>query len=388
MAVMKPKLLIMGVHLNSEAYPNTRFRIEGLKQSDQIEVSEMNFPMSTGNLYKAGGLFRKILAGIRGMFAHFMVTLKYVFSEKPDIVYVPYPAVFVVFLLSWLPGKLKPKHIFVDAFISPYDTIVNDRALLKKNSVLARILYRLEKRAYLFSTKVIVDTPQNLDFLVSVFLLEKSKLVSIPLSTDEHQFKPEKYRAEIGICRVLFVGTLVPLHGIQTILNAVSILSDRRDITFRIIGDGQEAGKVEHWKLNNVTTLYWQRDWLPSALMAKEIKRADICLGIFGIGNKTQRVCPFKIYAYASVGRPIITGSTDWTEKFQAEAGERFFETTPVGDAEKLADLILALANDPERREKWALASRKLYELHLSNAIANEKLLACLLSFNASPSAA
>lgn len=388
MPVMKPKILIMGVHLNSEAYPNTRFRIEGLKQSDQIEVSEMNFPMSTGNLYRAGGLFRKILAGIRGMFAHFMVTLKYVFSEKPDIVYVPYPAVFVVFLLSWLPGKLKPKRIFVDAFISPYDTIVNDRALLKKNSVLARILYRLEKRAYLFSTKVIVDTPQNLDFLASVFLLEKSKLVSIPLSTDEHQFKPEKYRAEIGICRVLFVGTLVPLHGIQTVLNAVSILSDRPDITFRIIGDGQEAGKVEHWKLNNVTTLYWQKDWLPSALIAKEIERADICLGIFGSGHKTQRVCPFKIYAYAGVGRPIITGSTDWTEKFQAEAGEKFFETTPVGDAEKLADMILALANDPTRREKLALASRRLYELHLSNAIANEKLLACLLSFNASPSAA
>ena len=381
MAVMKPKLLIMGVHLNSEAYPNTRFRIEGLKQSDQIEVSEMNFPMSTGNLYKAGGLFWKILAGIRGMFAHFMVVLKYVFSGKPDIVYAPYPAVFMVFLLSWLPGKLKPKRIFVDAFISPYDTIVNDRALRKKNSVLARILYRIEKRAYLFSTKVIVDTPQNLDFLASVFLLEKSKLVSIPLSTDEHQFKPEKYRAEIGICRVLFVGTLVPLHGIQTILNAVSILSDRRDIVFRIVGDGQEAGKVEHWKLNNVTTLYWQRDWLPSALIAKEIERADICLGIFGSGYKTQRVCPFKIYAYAGVGRPIITGKTDWTDKLIEQTGEKFLETTPVGDAEKLAGMILKLADDSAQREKLALASRKLYDRYLSNSIANAKLLDCLLSY-------
>ena len=381
MAVMKPKLLIMGVHLNSEAYPNTRFRIEGLKQSDQIEVSEMNFPMSTGNLYRAGGLFRKILAGIRGMFAHFMVTLKYVFSEKPDIVYVPYPAVFVVFLLSWLPGKLKPKRIFVDAFISPYDTIVNDRALLKKNSVLARILYRLEKRAYLFSTKVIVDTPQNLDFLASMFLLEKLKLAAIPLSTDEHQFKPEKYGAEIGICRVLFVGTLVPLHGIQTILNAVTILSARRDITFRIIGDGQEAYKIEDWKLNNVSTLYWQRDWLPSALIAKEIERADICLGIFGSGHKTQRVCPFKIYAYAAVGRPIITGKTDWTDKLIEQTGEKFLETTPVGDAEKLARMILKLADDSAQREKLALASRKLYDRYLSNNIANAKLLDCLLSY-------
>lgn len=379
MAMMKPKLLIMGVHLNSEAYPNTRFRIEGLKQSDQIEVSEINFSMSTGSLYKDGGLARKILAGIRGMFAHFMVVQKYVFSEKSDIVYVPYPAIFVVFLLSWLPGKLQPKRLVVDAFISLYDTVVNDRALLKESSLLARILYRIEKRAYLFSTKVIVDTPQNLDFLASIFLLERLKLVSIPLSTNEQQFKPEKYLAEIGMCRVLFVGTLVPLHGIQTILNAVGILSERRDITFRIIGDGQEAGKVEHWKLNNVTTLHWQRDWLPSALIAKEIERADICLGIFGSGHKTQRVCPFKIYAYACVGRPIITGKTDWTEKLIEQTGEKFLETTPVGDAEKLAGMILKLADDSDLREKLALASRKLYDRYLSNSIANEKLLDCLL---------
>ena len=336
--------------------------------------------MSTGNLYKAGGLARKILAGIRGMLAHFMVVQKYVFSEKSDIVYVPYPAIFVVFLLSWLPRKLQPKRLVVDAFISLYDTVVNDRALLKESSLLARILYRIEKRAYLFSTKVIVDTPQNLDFLASIFLLEKYKLVSVPLSTDEHQFKPKKYRAEIGICRVLFVGTLVPLHGIQTILNAVSILSERRDITFRIIGFGQEAGKVEHWKLNNATTLYWQRDWLPSALIAKEIERADICLGIFGSGHKTQRVCPFKIYAYAGVGRPIITGKTDWTEKLIEQTGEKFLETTPVGDAEKLAGMILKLADDSDQREKLALASRNLYDRYLSNSIANEKLLDCLQS--------
>jgi glycosyltransferase involved in cell wall biosynthesis len=380
MPATKPKLLILGVHLNSEAYPNTRFRLEGLQGTDAIAVSEINVPMSTGSLYKTGGFLRKIGSVIRGVFAHFMVLLKYVFSGKADIVYVPYPAVFVVFLLSWLPPGLRPKRLFVDAFISLYDTVVNDRALLKEDSVLARFLYRIEKRAYLFSTKIIVDTPQNLDFLASTFLLEKSKLLSIPLSTDEHQFQAENYRVEAGVCRVLFVGTLVPLHGIQTILDAASILSNRRDIAFRVIGDGQEAYRIEDWKLNNSASLHWERKWLSSKLVANEIQQADICLGIFGKGDKTRRVCPFKIYAYASVGRPIITGKTDWTEKLFEQTREQFLETTPVGDAEKLAGMISKLADDSGLREKLALASRKLYEHYLSNSIANEKLLDCLLS--------
>jgi len=387
MPVTKPKLLIIGVHLNSEAYPNTRFRIEGLKHSEQIEVSETNFPLSTGNLYKTGNPFGKISSGIRGIVAHFIVVSKYIFSRKPDVVYVPYPAVFVVFLLSLLPAKLRPKRLFVDAFISLYDTVVNDRALLKERSVLARILYRIEKRAYLFSTKTIVDTPQNLDFLHATFLIDKSRLAAIPLSTDEHQFQPSVYRARAGTCRVLFVGTLVPLHGIQTILDAAALLSGRHDITFKIIGDGQEAGRIEHWLSNNPAALQWERKWLPSASIAKEIGQADICLGIFGNGNKTRRVCPFKIYAYAGIGRPIITGDTDWTEALRQQTGEQFFETTPVGNAEQLAKMIVRLADDSGLRENLALASRKLYERHLSNAIANEKLLACLLSFNASPSA-
>ncbi len=388
MPVKKPNLLILGVHLNSEAYPNTRFRIEGLKLSEQVDVTAVNFSMSTGNFNKTGGTIRKVLSSIRAVFAHFLVVLKYIVSVKPDIVYVPYPAVFVVFLLSRLPKKLQPKRLFVDAFISMYDTVVNDRSLLKEGSVLARILYRVEKAAYIFSTKVIVDTPQNLNFLHAMFQIDKSKLESIPLSTDEQQFQAIDYRAQAKTCRVLFVGTLIPLHGIQTILDAATILSGRDDIAFRIVGDGQEASKVEHWKAKNTSALHWERKWQPSASIAKEIEQADICLGIFGTGNKTQRVCPFKLYAYAGVGRSIITGSTDWTEKLLRQSNEQFFETTPVGDAEKLAQMIVRLADDSTLRENLALASRKLYEKHLSNSIAHDKLLACLLTFNANPSTA
>ena len=374
-------LLILGVHLNSEAYPNTRFRLQDLKQSGMFDVTEINYPMSGENLSSSRGVFRKIAAVARGILAHLVVIARYALSAKPDYVYVPYPAVFVLYLISWLPARFRPVRIFTDAFISIYDTVVNDRSLLKRESLAARLLYRMEKRAYSLSTKIIVDTPQNARHLCALFSLHESKVTAIPLSTDENNFRPAPYSGGMqGNCRVLFVGTLVPLHGIETILEAAVILSDRKDIVFRIVGDGQDARKIEAWKSRHDLPLQWVRTWQSSEEVALEILNSDICLGIFGAGDKTQRVCPFKFYAYAAIGRPIITGATDWTRDVLSQAGEQPFETVPVADAVALADRICRLADDSALRKTLSIGSRRFYEHNLSNKIANEKLTSCISS--------
>ena len=376
----KKKLLVIGVHLKTEAYPNTLFRLKDLMHSDAFEASEINFPMSAERFSTRRHVFQGIWSAIRAALAHAVVIARYLVSSKADLVYVPYPGVFVLFLLSLLPAALRPRALVIDAFISLYDTIVTDRRLLKSSGLSAHILYWMERRAYSISTKVIVDTPQNARFLRALFNLEESKVVAIPLSTDEEHFQVNHYSAKSGICRVLFVGTLVPLHGIQTILDAAEILANRKDIVFKLIGDGQEAPIVEQWQLMHPDTLLWERKWQSSAIIANEIEQADICLGIFGAGAKTQRVCPFKLYAYACVGRPIITGHTEWSSELASQDGAAYFETVPVGDAGKLAAMIAQLADDSSRRQKLAAGSRLLYERELSNKIANDQLLRCLFS--------
>jgi len=174
---------------------------------------------------------------------------------------------------------------------------------------------------------------------------------------------------------------LVPLHGIETILEAASILSNRKDIVFRIVGDGQDARKIEAWKSRHDVPLQWVRTWKTSEEVAREILNSDICLGIFGAGDKTQRVCPFKFYAYAAIGRPVITGATAWTDDVLKADGERFFETVPVADAVALAERISRLAGDAGMRKSLAIGSRNFYVKNLSNKIANELLATCISSF-------
>jgi glycosyltransferase involved in cell wall biosynthesis len=215
--------------------------------------------------------------------------------------------------------------------------------------------------------------------LCTLFDLPESKVKAIPLSTDEDHFKPIPYRPEAGITRVLFVGTLVPLHGIKTILGAATLLSDRPDIHFKLIGGGHEAPVVESWLQTSKVTLEWEREWQPSEKIAEEISRADICLGIFGSGNKAHRVCPFKIYAYASMGRPIITGDTDWLQETGKQLGWEPFASVPVSDPAALAAKIVQLIESPSERIRIAENARKFYEKRLSNEAALGELTKHLL---------
>jgi glycosyltransferase involved in cell wall biosynthesis len=208
-----------------------------------------------------------------------------------------------------------------------------------------------------------------------MFNLPATQVLAIPLSTNETEFTPIAHAPPNSVCTVLFVGTLIPLHGIAFILDAISRLAHRQDIGFRLVGDGQESAKIAAAIKPLGSRLVWVQGWQSSAQLAAEIANADICLGIFGEGNKTQRVCPFKLYAYAAMGRATITGDTQWLrESGAAEA----FASVPVGNGLALANRIASLAESPVERAALASASRAFYEKQLSNAVALEQLVDCL----------
>ncbi|MCR4303661.1 MAG: glycosyltransferase [Gallionella sp.] len=367
-------LLVLGVHLKSEGYPNTLYRLREMEASGLFQMSEINVPMWSESTQNRHGLSRLTRNLWRAVIAHIAVTIRYLAATRPERVYVPYPAVFVLFLLSWLPAWRRPGYVVADVFISLYDTIVLDRRLIKQGGLTARMLKWIETRAYAGADKLVADTPQNARFLCEIFKLPEAKIIAVPLSTDEIHFKYTPYLPSHGVCRVLFVGTMIPLHGMETILEAANLLSERSDIHFKLIGDGQDAPIVEARLRAHMPNLEWERTWQSSQQIAEEISRADICLGIFGAGGKAQRVCPFKIYAYASMGRAVITGETRWLRETVQPLGETF-ASVPVNNAAALAAKIIQLADAPALRANLAANSRQFYENHLSNQAALRQLV-------------
>lgn len=375
----RTRLLVLGVHPRSEGYPNVLFRLKDLARVRLFEITEINRPawVARSGWQASRG---RLAALARFVSAHVRVLWCYLHSPAADAVYVPYPAPFVLLLLSLLPRRRRPRWLVADAFLSIYDTVVNDRGLLRRNGLPARFLHWAEALAYRVADRVLCDTRLNAQMLAREFGVPPSRIRVAPLSIDERHFASRAYLPRGAACRVLFVGSFVPLQGVETVARAMLMLVPRRDLTVRLIGDGQEAPRVERLRPRAAEALGWQRRWLSSAELAEEIGAADLCLGIFGETAKAQRVCPLKLYAYAAVGRPIITADTDWTRQVASSLGYSPFVTVPAGDPCALARAIADLAQDHAQRAALAEASRRFYRDHLGNARGLEIVTRALLA--------
>jgi glycosyltransferase involved in cell wall biosynthesis len=359
------RVLVVGVHQATDAYPNTRYRLEHLQR--RFDATHVNEPLWTG----AGGGVASARAPVctlaRALGAHARIWWRLATAPRADVAYVPYPAVGVALVLGLLPRRRRPSRIVLDGFISVYDTIVNDRRLWQPRALLARLLWRLERLAFRRADVVVVDTPQNARFYADLFALPPARFVPVPLATNETAYRPMPIPPAQGPARVLFIGTLVPLQGIETIGHAIRLLSHRPDVQFTILGDGQDAPRLEA-SLGGMANVTWVRRWHSAEELAGAIAASDLCLGIFGGTDKAQRVCPYKLYAYAAVGRAAITGDTAWLRSVVASGIDPPFHPVAVDDPAALAGAIAFLLDHPAERDRLAANARRFYETSLANA--------------------
>lgn len=380
------QLTILGVYIKSDAYPNVKYKVTGLLQAKNLMIREINFPLDfiqrIGRQRSGILTFTRLIgSALRFGYAHIRIVLSAIHLDHPSNLYIPYPAVFVLYLLSFFPKRWRPNKICIDAFISIYDTVVEDRKLVSPRNPFARLLYAIEKRAYQNADLILVDTEQNSLYLSSTFKVPVERVMALPLSINEEIYAPDPYIPQANRCNVLFIGTFVPLQGVEVIAKAITLLRTYQNIHFHLIGDGQTSKNVAailgSTDLNNVS---WERHWQDTTTLAGAIKQSDICLGIFGNSEKCQRVWPLKNYAYMAIGRAIITADTNAARTILTDCEKRPFMTIPADGPEELARAIVQLANDPEQRVSYAEASRLYYEQHLSNAVSINKLLQSLSS--------
>jgi glycosyltransferase involved in cell wall biosynthesis len=105
---------------------------------------------------------------------------------------------------------------------------------------------------------------------------------------------------------VLFFGQLIPLHGVDTILEA-ALLSKGQGIHWTVIGRGQGEAKLSAFLDAHPDAPVRWIHWLQQEDLVAEMGKADVCLGVFGTSDKAARVIPNKVYQILAAGRPLIT---------------------------------------------------------------------------------
>ena len=259
--------------------------------------------------------------------------------------------------LAWFLAKISGKKLVFDPLVSRFETRVLDRRDVKMGSSQAWHNRNIDKLSFNLPDLVIADTAAHARYYEVDFGVREENIEVLPVGFDEDIFKESEKRVSSDLCEVLFFGSFLPLHGVEVIIKAASILVDK-PVRFTIIGKGQTfdeavklAGDLPVGKVRFLKPV-------PMEELPSYIESSDIVLGIFGTTRKAGMVVPNKIFQSLAVGRAVITADTDAVNEFFTP-GEHLM-TVPAGSPEGLADAIDGLRRNVEFRMKL---SRKGCEL-------------------------
>ena len=302
------------------------------------------------NIVKAyeqrGWDIRECLTTKKGFFGKYR-DLKAKFNEHKhgyDALLVNFPGYYLMPLAWWLT-RFPRKKLMFDAFISVSDTMVSDRKKVSWLNPLAWLYYVADIVSCHLADEVLIDTEAHKAFFAKQFFLKPSRIRVEYVGSREDLFHPGPKEDLLpkGKFNIVFIGSYIPLQGIEYILHAANILRDRTHMHFTLIGSGQTYAAMQalaqKLQLENVTFLPFQ----PIETLPSYLRSCDIALGIFGTSDKANRVIPHKVYDAVACGVPVITAKN-------LAIGEQFTDGKEVhlcnpGDADSLAHTILKIHN-------------------------------------------
>lgn len=330
------------------SYPRNQILLNILKYFGDVDVATPSI--------KTNSIFT------RSIFAMVNSTYK-LMTNRYDLIFIGFFGHLLtipLFIISRTP-------ILFDAFVSAYDTLISDRKIDKTNSLLASIAFWLDQKSCQVSSHVLLDSKAHIIYFSNTFQIPQAKFDPIPVSCDENIFFPLPVRPYDGLTRVLFYGTFLPLHGIDTILYSAKQL-EGEPIIFRIIGDGMEYKNIrllaEKIKIHNIEFL----PPMPLTSLPNEISLSDICLGgHFGKSEKARMVIAGKTYQYIAMGKTTIVGDNPANRELLTHQYDSWF--CPMNDPQGLADAIYKLSVSPIIRDTLGANARETYLRRASSIV-------------------
>lgn len=363
MIINPMKILYFGIYSKGIEYPRNNNLIRGLRLNG-VDVVEAHFELA-GSFQRRMGIIKNPLELVHfflGLIASFIaLTWKFMRSPRVDAMIVGHPGYFHIHLLWFLRFLFRRRFVLVyDIFIPLYETLIEDRGLLKSDSLFARLIHRFEKSCCRYADLCLIDTEEHCQYIVEEYGLSPERVSRIFVgSTIDQNFDSSRVVSH-EIFRILFVGTYIPLHGIDIILKAIRYLAGDPDMHFSLVGSGQLRERMESlaqkWGFSNVVF----QDWIPTEHLGAFIRSFDLSLGIFGVTPKTARVIPSKIYDICAAGVPFITADTPAVREV-FKHGENAY-LIPAGNPEALAEAIRCLKANRNLRYKIAEGARQTGE--------------------------
>lgn len=289
--------------------------------------------------------------------------------QKPDVVIAVMPPMQIgvwPLLYAWsrgVPWVLHVQDLQLDAAL---------RLGMLPGGIIGQVLYRVEAFLLRGATRASTITEAMRQRMIEKGAAPECAWL-FPNWADIEVVRPgpreNAFRKEFGIAPetvlVLYAGNMGEKQGLEVVLEAAQrCADDDKRLQFLMVGTGGARLRLEEkaavMGLRNVRFLPVQ----PVERLSEMLAAGDIHL-VVQRRDAADLVMPSKLTNILAAGRPCVATVDAGTALHDAVAGAETGLVTPPGDSFALAQAILSLAQNLERREAYGRNARAYAELIL-----------------------
>ena len=190
--------------------------------------------------------------------------------------------------------------------------------------------------------------------------LDSKRTAILPLAVEP---KKNAHPDEEGnVFRICWWGTWIPLHGLDNVINAIKLLSEK-NVKLELFGVPGANGDpyikmITEMKLSKYITVHTDKSFGNGLLEEYLSKKCDLALGIFGNSQKSKNVIVNKIVDAFAMALPVLTMEAPVLREFIDTENELF---VCQNDPSSMADVVRNIINNPEERIRRSKLGHKRY---------------------------
>lgn len=281
-------------------------------------------------------------------------------SQDPKIYILGFRGHEIFWPVRWLTwGRV----LIFDAMMSPYGAICEEGKLGKWGYGLAGVVKLLERGILANADQIWTDTCRHRRWMVETFAISGDHVVVVPVGAVEGLPIVERPTHDTPF-NVLFYGTFLPLHGVETIFKAAWMLRNQK-VRFTIIGGCKDLTRWIHQEVERCAGCIEYRERVPfDDLLNRYIPESDLCLGgPFGDTPQASRVVTGKTQQCLALGKPVVLAHADAEDGFMDRVNCLI---VPPANPDALVAAIVWARDHPEELSEISRRGLALYKHHFS----------------------
>jgi colanic acid biosynthesis glycosyl transferase WcaI len=317
---------------------------------------------------KTGSVLRRLLAWTQFHVLSLMAAAALV--RRVDVILAPSPPL-TVGVCAWLLG-LGYRAPYVYNVQELYPDIAIALGALTQRSIIAA-LFALERFVYARARFVTAIAPR-----MRRRILEKSaapdKVRLIPNFVDVDDLMPlpktNAFSREHGLDRafvVSYAGNMGPAQGLETVLEAASLLGQEPGLMFLLVGEGSSYARLkaiaQDRHLANVLFLPHQS----YALVPQIYAASELCIVPLALNTGSDAI-PSKVYRIMACARAVLACADAESDLAELVRSARCGTVVPPDSPTAIAQAITAAMRDPSACATMGQAGRTHVMAHYSRA--------------------